>query len=196
MPMNRTDLLENLREHWRKNNVPNITDINAHFLRDIITIKQAKNILEIGTANWFSTIHLAIASEKNGWKVTSIDFSPKSYEEAVQNIDMAQLNEGVTLLFWNALVIIPTLKETYDFVFIDGMMRQTVDFLWWVWNKVEKWGIIIIDDVIKYRKKMIWLDDFLKKYHIDYNILPLDGDDGIMMIIKNNNEYINYTVKI
>jgi len=34
-----------------KNTVPNVSDVNAQFLKDLITIKKAKNILEIGTAN-------------------------------------------------------------------------------------------------------------------------------------------------
>jgi predicted O-methyltransferase YrrM len=35
------------------------------------------------------------------------------------------------------------------------MKRRTKDFLELVWNKVPNGGIIIIDDVIKFREKMI-----------------------------------------
>lgn len=195
--MNRITLLKELREYWIKNTVPNISDVNAQFLKDLITIKKAKNILEIGTANWFSTIHLGIAAEKNNWKVTSIELSIPSFAEAKDNIKKANLEKTVNLIFWNALDEIPKFEDKqFDFVFIDWMMRATKNFLWLVWNKVENWWIIIIDDVIKFRKKMWNFWEFLEEKNIEYNILPIDpiDNDWIMMIIKQDFE-IDYVVE-
>jgi len=195
--MDRNTLLKELREYWIKNTVPNISDTNAKFLKDLITIKKAKNILEIWTANWFSTIHLATATEKNNWKVTSIELSIPSYAEAQENIKKAKLENTVKLIFWNALDEIPKFKnKEFDFVFIDWMMRATKNFLWLVWNKVETGWIIIIDDVIKFKNKMPWFKEFLEEYNIDHNILPIDPEDWdwIMMIIKPDFE-IDYVVE-
>lgn len=194
--MNRNTLLKELREYWIKNTVPNISDVNAKFLKDLITIKKAKNILEIGTANWFSTIHLGIAAEKNNWEVKSIELSIPSFAEAQENIKKAKLENTVELIFWNALDIIPKLDEKFDFVFIDWMMRATKNFLWLVWNKVETGWVIIIDDVIKFKHKMPGFKEFLKEYKIEHNILPIDPEDNdwIMMIIKQDFE-IDYVVE-
>lgn len=182
--MYRDSLLKELREYWEKNAVPNISDINLQLLQDLISIKKPHDVLEIWTANWFSSIWMWIIWEKYGTKITTIDFSPQSFWLAQENIAKAKLEGTINSIFWNALEVIPSLQNRYDFVFIDGMMRRTVDFLWLVWNKVEPGWIIIIDDVIKFRDKMIGLDDFLKKHKIRNNILPIDIDDGIMMIIK------------
>jgi predicted O-methyltransferase YrrM len=195
--MDRITLLKELREYWIKNNVPNISDVNAKFLKDLINIKKAKNILEIGTANWFSTIHLGIAAEKNNWKVTSIELSIPSYAEAQENIKKAELENTIKLIFWNALDEIPKFNDKqFDFVFIDWMMRATKNFLWLVWNKVETGWIIIIDDVIKFKNKMPGFKEFLKEHNIEHNILPIDPSDNdwIMMIIKSNFD-INYIVE-
>jgi len=179
-------LLRELRRYWIENNVPNISDTNASFLKDIICISKAQNILEIWTANWFSTIHLWMQAEIQNAHVVSIDFSPHSFELAKSNIKKAKLEDTVSLLFWNALAVIPTMDTLFDFVFIDGMMKSTVQFIQTVWNKVNDWWVIIIDDVIKFRHKMTGLDDFLEFHKISYNILPIDEDDWIMMIIKQN----------
>jgi len=195
--MNRNDLLKELREYWIKNTVPNISDVNAQFLKDLIEIKKAKNILEIWTANWFSTIHLGIAAEKNNWKVKSIELSIPSFAEAQINIKNAKLENTVELIFWNALDEIPKFSDKqFDFVFIDWMMRATKNFLWLVWNKVENWWIIIIDDVIKFKHKMPWFKEFLEEYNIKHNILPIDpiDNDWIMMIIKQDFD-IDYVVE-
>ncbi len=176
--------IKELREFWKKNDVPNITEVNANFLKDLIKIGNYKNVLEIGTANWLSAIELASELIKNSWKLTTIEFSTPSYLQAVENIKKAWLEKNVKLLNWNALFLIPELEEIYDFVFIDWMKRRSVDFLDLVWEKVKLNWLIIIDDVIKFWDKMKWLKEFLEKNNINYNIIPIDIDDWIMMIIK------------
>lgn len=182
--MNRTNLIAELRVYGEANDVPNITDINARFLRDLIKIKQSENMLEIGTANGFSGIQFGIELEKTGWKLTSIEFSERSHLLAVENIKKAELQNTVSLILGNALDEIPKLTEKYDFVFIDGMKRRSVDFLRLVWDKVEPGGIIILDDVIKFWNKMVWLWEYLQEHNIPYNVIPVDGDDGVMMMVK------------
>jgi predicted O-methyltransferase YrrM len=49
--MNRNDFLKKLKAYGTKNEVPNISLVNAKFLRDLIKISKAKKMLEIGTAN-------------------------------------------------------------------------------------------------------------------------------------------------
>jgi predicted O-methyltransferase YrrM len=182
--MDRGEFIKNLRLYGLKNDIPNITDLNARFLRDLIKIKWVKNMLEIGTANGFSAIQFGFELEKTGWKLMTIDFSEKSYLEATDNIKEIGLDDIITLVYGNALHEIPKLWEVFDFVFIDGMKRRTVDFLDGVWNSVEEKGIIIIDDVIKFGDKMVWLYEYLDKNNIIFHVIPIDGDDGIMMIVK------------
>jgi len=116
----------------------------------------------------------------------SIDFSEKSHLEALDNIKKINLEKTIELILWNALDEIPKLKDDfYDFVFIDWMMRRTKDFLDLSRPKIKHWGIIIIDDVIKFRDKMTWFYEYLEDNNIEYNVLPIDIDDWVMMIVKN-----------
>jgi predicted O-methyltransferase YrrM len=64
------------------------------------------------------------------------------------------------------------------------MKRRTRDFLELSWDKVEAGGIIIVDDVIKFREKMIGFWEYLENNNIEYNVIPIDIDDGIVMIVK------------
>lgn len=182
--MNSDIFLQELKKHWLNNEIPNISEINAKFLRDLIKISKTQNMLEIGTANWYSAINFALELKKTWGKLTTIEFSKLSYDVALENFEKARVSEIINAINGNALDIIPSLKETYDFVFIDGMKRRTKDFLELVWDKVEKDGIIIIDDVIKFREKMIWFWEYLEDNKIAYNIIPIDIDDGIVMIVK------------
>jgi len=179
------EFLKSLRRYWIDNTIPNISDINVKFLIDLIKISKTKNMLEIWTANWFSWINFWIELEKNWWTLLSIDFSEKSYLEALDNIKEVWLESTISLILWNALDEIPKLEDNfYDFIFIDGMMRRSKDFLELSWPKLKEWWIIIIDDVIKFKEKMVWLWEYLEENNIEYNVLPIDIDDGVMMIVK------------
>jgi len=182
--MNLDSFLKKLKKHWIENEIPNISETNAKFLRDLIKISKTKNMLEIWTANWYSAINFALELKENWGKLTTIEFSKLSYNTALENFKLAWVLEIINAINWNALDIIPKLKEKYDFVFIDGIKKRTKDFLELVWDKVEKDWIIIIDDVIKFREKMIWFWEYLEDNKITYNIIPIDIEDGIVMIVK------------
>ena len=183
--MDRTQLLLELREYGRINEVPNITDVNAHFLCDLLKISGAKNMLEIGTANGYSAICFGDILEQQSGKLTSIEFSELSHNLAHENIARAQLEQTTQLILGNALDEIPKLPDnSFDFIFIDGMKRRSKDFLELCLPKCQTGGIIILDDVIKFKDKMVGLDEYLEKNNLRYNILPIDEDDGVMMMIK------------
>lgn len=176
--------LKELKAYGIANEVPNISEVNARFLRDLIKIKQVKNMLEIGTANGYSAIQFALELRNTWGKITTIEFSTLSHGQAVQNFETAGVSNIIDSRLGNALDIIPVLTEIYDFVFIDGMKRRTKDFLELVWEKVPEGGIIIVDDVIKFREKMVGFWEYLEEKNISYNIIPIDIDDGIVMIVK------------
>lgn len=183
--MDRTQFIKDLRVYGIENTVPNISDVNAQLIIDLLKISQSKKMLEIGTANGFSAINFWNYLEKVGGHILSIDFSPKSHGEALENIKATNLESTISLILGNALDEIPKLKDDeYDFVFIDGMMRRSKDFLELSWPKLKTWGFIIIDDVIKFKEKMVWLWEYLEEHNITYNVLPIDEDDWVMMIVK------------
>lgn len=183
--MKKEQFLKELKEYWIANDIPNISKRNARFLRDLIKISRTKNMLEIWTANWYSSINFWIELEKLWWKLITIEFSEYSLAEARKNIKTVWLENIIETIEWNALDEIPKLEDDYfDFVFIDWMKRRSMDFLDLSWSKAKKGSIIIIDDVIKFREKMWWLWAYLEEKQISYNILPIDDDDWILMIIK------------
>lgn len=105
------------------NDIPNVTETNAKFLRDLVKIKWAKNLLELGMANGYSTINFAIEISKNGWKITTIEFSPDSVAKAKFNFEAVWFDKIIDIRCGNALDILPTLEEKYDFIFIDAMKK-------------------------------------------------------------------------
>ncbi|EKE27442.1 MAG: O-methyltransferase family 3 [uncultured bacterium (gcode 4)] len=178
-------VLKELREFGLANEVPNITDENAEFLMNLVKEGNVKNMLEIWTANWYSAICFGSVLSEQGGHITSIEFSILSHNQAIENVANAGLEEYTTLIHWQALDIIPTLEDdSFDFIFIDGMKRRSKDFLELSWPKAKNGATIVIDDVIKFKEKMVGLYEYLEENGIKYDVLKIDADDGIMVIKK------------
>jgi len=176
--------LKKLKKFGIENNIPNISEENAQYLKSILRELRAKSILEIGSANGYSTIHFALEVEKWGGVITSLEFSQAAYEMASENFEKFWVTNTIRHYFWDARDIIPLLDETYDFIFIDGLKKASLSFLKLVWDKALPWCVIVIDDVIKFRHKMQDLYTYLDNSHMSYKIIQIDDDDGIMVIKK------------
>ncbi len=186
--INRQEYIRDLRSFWIENEVPNITDENARFLRNLIKLQKTKNMLEIGSANGFSAIQFGLELENTWWKLTTIEFSEPSQKQVLENIKAVWLEDIITSIRANALFEIPKLNESYDFVFIDWMKRRTKNFFDLVYDKIEIWWIIVVDDVIKFKNKMWDFWDYLENNELKYSILPIDEDDWILFMVKEKKE--------
>ena len=182
-----TDFLKRLKSYGIAKNIPNISESAGQFLNMLIKITRAKNILEIGCANGYSTIWLAEAAEENNGKIITIDFSKPSFEAAKRNITEAGFSEIVDLHFGDALEIIQTIKnpEKFDFIFVDGEKRSYPDFWNAIKNRLNKRAVIVFDDVIAFSDKTA---DFMEKMKnvigFDQVILPIDKNDGVLILYK------------
>ena len=128
------DLLEDFDEFYlelekfaEENRVPIIDKIGIRFLIQMLKVKKAKNLLEIGTAIGYTSIKLA---EKIGCNVTTIERDDKMYNEAKNNIEKRNLTDKITLLHADALELQDEVvaNAPYDVVFIDGAKSQSRKF--------------------------------------------------------------------
>jgi len=79
--------------------------------------------------------------------------------------------------------VIPTLKDGFfDFLYIDAMKREYLDYLLLSLPKLTDDALIVIDDVEKFRDKMQNLYKYLDENHIKYTLEKTDIDDSIMCI--------------
>jgi len=81
--------LENMREMGLKRNIPNISWNTAAFLIEMLRTRNISQILEIGPANGFSTMMLALACPEA--EITSIECSRHAFEELRYNIGIFEL---------------------------------------------------------------------------------------------------------
>ena len=84
LPNDKAIFLEKMREMGQKRNIPNISWNTSSFFIDLLTPREIKNVLEIGPANGFSTMMLALACPEA--QITSLECSRHAFEELRHNI--------------------------------------------------------------------------------------------------------------
>ena len=172
-----------LKQHGIEDQIPNISYEIGMFLNMIIKNKNIKNVLEIGTANGYSTIWMAEALKETGGLITTFEISIPSYKEAQENFKNFKLDKFIDSKFESFLDT--KINKKFDLIFIDGQKNRTLDFFNKTKKLIKKDSIIIVDDVIKFKNKMPEFYKYIEKQNeFYYVIIPIDVDDGIMMITK------------
>lgn len=141
-------LLTQMEDFAKENNVPIIRKEMEGYLRTMVAIKQPKRILEIGCAIGYSAILMSEYMPKD-CTITTIENYDKRIPIATKNISMSKDGDRIKLIFGDALEVIPTLNEQYDFVFMDAAKAQYINFLPEVLKVMPKGGILIADNVLQ-----------------------------------------------
>ncbi|MBS4540031.1 O-methyltransferase [Clostridium sp. D2Q-11] len=152
----RTELIQSLEEYAKENHVPIIHLEVAEFLKVLIKIKKAKNILEIGSAIGYSAIIMA-SSMDNG-SLTSIERREDMVNLAKSNIEKSGL-ERVNIIHGEAQEVLPNIKQKFDFIFIDAAKGKYMEFLPFCIDMLEENGVIVSDNVLF--KGMVANDDLV-----------------------------------
>jgi predicted O-methyltransferase YrrM len=155
--------------------------ISGHLQGQVLSLLskliRPKCILEIGTFTGYSAICLAKGLEEGG-KLITIEIDDELENIAKRYFEKAGIQNFIVQKIGPALEIIPTLKETFDLVFIDAHKPEYPAYYDAIIDKVNKGGIIIADNTL-------WSGKVLE--------LPADDDiatHGIIQfneMIKNDN---------
>jgi predicted O-methyltransferase YrrM len=127
---------------------PVIRQETARFLSVLLSVKRPLRVLEIGCAVGFSA-GLFSKYLADGGHITTIDRYDYMIERANQNFTKMGIGDSVTLLEGDAAEILPTLREQFDFIFLDAAKGQYLQFLPHCLRLLKKGGLFIADDVLQ-----------------------------------------------
>jgi predicted O-methyltransferase YrrM len=172
-----------LRKYCIDRNIPIISIETESFLWDLLEQHKPKVCLEIGSAVWYSSIFIANKIKEWGGILYSFEISYTAYLESIQNIWKYELKNLIVYPFdFLKTDIKKLIPNTLDFVFVDWQKSQYVNYLMNIYNILSTKNILVCDDVIKYKHKMIWLYEFLKKKQILYKEIEMEDWDGVILI--------------
>lgn len=142
-----TGPLKELEDFARKENIPIIPHETVAYFRFLMETMQPKNILEIGTAIGFSALLMAQHSPES--KITTIDRNPEMIGFAKANFVKFDNRQQIRLLEGDAVDVLSTLTESYDFVFMDSAKSKYIIFLPEILKHLEVGGVVVLDDIFQ-----------------------------------------------
>ena len=104
----------------------NISADTGEFFYILVLISKAKNVLEVGTSNGYSTIWLGEAAKQNKGKITTIEISEHKVKMALDNFKRANLS-NIKIVHGNAIGEIQKLKGNFDFLFLDAVKEDYIN---------------------------------------------------------------------
>lgn len=190
-----------LEDLYRKTHIkfvnPNMVSghLQGKLLEMISEMINPSFVLEIGTYTGYSAICLAKGLRPGG-KIFTIENNDELEQFSRSYFKKAGVEERIVQLTGRAQDIIPSLKETFDLVFIDGDKREYCEYYELVIDKVRQGGFILADNVLwggkifdrdtkdQQTKGIIEFNEMIRRQkNIEKIILPLR--DGLMIIRKN-----------
>ena len=153
--------LDTHRGTWHDLNVP---ESDGKALYYLILKNGYKRALEIGTSTGHSTIWIAWALSKTGGKLITIEINKERYQKALKNFQEAGLSDYIDARLADAHELVPRLKGTFDFIFVDADKDWYVKYLQMLLPKLEIGGCFTAHNVLNtYMRGIPEFMDFLKK---------------------------------
>lgn len=133
----------------------NITRDTGEFLAVLVRATRARDILEIGTSNGYSTLWLADAVGADGGKVTTVEVQDTKYAMALENFSRAGLRDRIDALNVDAGEVLRVAGDAaYDLVFLDSDRSQYEG--WWpqIRRVLRPRGLLVVDNAISHAEEM------------------------------------------
>jgi len=137
------------RETWLKVLQPRMLSghLQGRVLSMLSHMIKPRNILEVGTYTGYSALCFAEGLQQGG-VIDTIDIN-EELEPLVQRfLEKSGYSDRIKMHVGNALDIIPTLDKEYDIVFIDADKNNYINYYNAAFEKVNKGGYIIADNVL------------------------------------------------
>lgn len=139
------------QEHEGYMNIPPET---AQFLHILTIAMRAKNILEVGTSNGYSTIWLADALRTTRGKLITFETDPDKAKMARQAFSDARVDTYITLRHENALSALPKLPGPFDLAFLDADKEEHLKYFQLAFPKVRAGGVLVSDNAISHKTEL------------------------------------------
>ena len=148
METENSKILEAIESEALSTYVPIIRKEMQSFLKVLLTIQKPMRILEVGTAVGFSALLMSEYAPE-GCEIITIEKYEKRIPIARNNFKRAGKESQITLLEGDAMEVLPTLDEPYDFIFMDAAKGQYIHYMPEVMRLLKTGGTLVSDNVMQ-----------------------------------------------
>lgn len=189
--------LEELRAYAEERFIPILRPPTEKVLISLLKSEEPKTVLEIGTAIGYSG---SVILKNSNAHLTTIELNEERFTFAKNTFKNFNLTDRVTQILGDANIVIKTLDQEFDFIFLDGPKGQYLNELPDLYKLLSSTGTLFVDDIYyhgwvkgdaypahKHRTAILRLRKFIAECkELFPSLTLLDDGDGIMIAKKLN----------
>jgi caffeoyl-CoA O-methyltransferase len=139
------------RLHDETSALPNaamsVGPLEGAFLSFMVTLKQPRLVLEIGTFTGWSSIAMALALPAGG-RLISCDVNPDTTAIARRYAEEAGVADRIEYIVGDARETVAGLDGPFDLIFVDALKAQYVEYYEAVLPKLADGGVLMADNTL------------------------------------------------
>jgi caffeoyl-CoA O-methyltransferase len=125
----------------------NVDTLHGRLLWILTEATNAKNVVEIGTANGYSSLWISLGLQTTGGKLITHEIDPQAASLTRKNFKRAGVENIITVVEDDAHETVTRLKDPIDILFIDADKAGYLDYLNKLLPLVRPSGLILADNV-------------------------------------------------
>jgi predicted O-methyltransferase YrrM len=173
-------------------NTPVISSQTETFLRNHLLEHKPKKCIEIGSADWYSSIVIAQTIAQRDGHLTTFEIAFPAYKNTLYAINITNTTNikayhGNFLLLPHGMMI----PKEIDRLFVDAQKSNYGEYIYIMQHFLTDNAYIILDDVIRFHNKLWSLYTFLEKNQIKNTIIETEPWDWIMIIDRSTRNINN-----
>ena len=164
------DVLKSIEREAPGKGLPIIGPVRGTILDEVIKEHHPTKILEVGTLVGYSAIRMARLLNEDG-RITCVELSPDFARVAESNLGKAGLADMVDVLVGDAKKVLPTVKESYDMVFLDAAKTEYLGYLKTSERLLHPGSVVVADNVKSHAEEVADYLDYVRnsgKYRSTY----------------------------
>jgi len=155
------DVLKSIEREAPVKGLPIIGPVRGVFLDEVIREHRPARILEVGTLVGYSAIRMARLLKEDG-HITCVELSPDLAKIARSNLGKAELEDRVDVLVGDAKKVLPTVKGSYDMLFLDAAKGEYLGYLKSCERLLHPGSVVVADNVKSHAEEVADYLDYVR----------------------------------
>ena len=131
------------------------------FLDEAIDGHNPRTILEVGTLVGYSAIRMGRRLGEGG-KIVCVELRDDMAREARANIEKAGLQDRIEVIVGDALKVLPTLKGSFDMLFLDAAKEDYLRYLKSAEGLLHSGSLVVADNVRSHAEELATYLDYVR----------------------------------
>ncbi len=188
------EVLESIEKVAPRQGWPIIGPERGEILDEVVVKHKPSTILEVGTLVGYSAIRMG-RHLKKGQKITCVELSEDIARTARSNLDKAGLSDRIEVVVGDAKKVLPTLRGSFDMVFLDAEKVEYLTYLKSVEGLLHKGSVVLADNVRSHAAEVADYLEYVRdsgNYKSEYRDFPI----GYNIATHNEGDAVEISVKL